>query len=100
MLHKGIAKTGISTLIDKVFSVDDIGVYKPNPTVYQMAVQALNRPVGELVFFSSNQWDVAGAGTFGLDCVWINQNTEVREGLPFGKVLREVKSLKEVLDLQ
>ncbi|HFA50533.1 MAG TPA: haloacid dehalogenase type II [Bacteroidetes bacterium] len=92
MLNSGVAKTGISELVDSIFSVDDIGVYKPDPAVYKMAVEALGRPIGELVFFSSNQWDVSGASIFGLDCAWVNQYGELREGLPFGEV-EEVASL-------
>lgn len=96
MLNKGVSATQIKTLVDHVLSVDDIGVYKPNPAVYQMAVKQLGVEKEKLVFFSSNQWDVSGASQFGLDCVWINQYKETREGLPFGKVL-EVGSLGEVV---
>lgn len=95
MLQVGVEKTNISQCIDHIFSVDDIKVYKPNPAVYQMAVDALGKPITELVFFSSNQWDVSGASMFGLDCVWVNQHGETKEGLPFGKIL-EVGSLKSV----
>ncbi|MEO1260645.1 MAG: haloacid dehalogenase type II [Bacteroidota bacterium] len=97
MLDNGIAKTGISELIDHVFSVDDIGVYKPNPSVYQMAIDAFDNAVNDFVFFSSNQWDVSGASLYGLDCVWVNQYEETKEGLPFGEV-QEVAALNRVLN--
>ncbi len=96
MLHNGVEKTGISHLVDYIFSVDDIGIYKPEPAVYQMAVDNLKKPMNELVFFSSNQWDVAGASVFGLDSVWVNQYGEKKEGLPFEKVM-EVDGLSSLI---
>ena len=98
MLDNGVAKTDISHLVDHIFSVDDIGVYKPDPAVYQMAVNALVKPIEKLVFFSSNQWDVSGASVFGLDCVWVNQYGETKEMLPFGEVT-ELKGLNDALRL-
>ena len=95
MLDNGVQLTGIQYYVDHILSVDDIGVYKPRPAVYQMALDKLSATVEELIFFSSNQWDVSGASVFGLDACWINQYGETKEGLPFGSVV-ETKSLKEL----
>ena len=95
MLNNGVALTGIKNDVDAILSVDDIGIYKPRPAVYQMALNKLGATVEELIFFSSNQWDVSGASVFGLDACWINQYGETREGLPFGSVA-ETSSLKEL----
>lgn len=98
MLENGIARTGIKNIIDHVLSVDDIQIYKPRKEVYQMALSQLGAYANEVLFFSSNQWDVSGASTFGLDAVWVNQYDEVREGLPFGNVL-EINKLKDLMML-
>ena len=95
MLNNGVRLTGIESFVDVILSVDDIGVYKPRPAVYQMALDKLNFRIEKLVFFSSNQWDVSGASMFGMDVVWINQYGETKEGLPFGNVA-ETASLKEL----
>ncbi len=95
MLDNGVQLTGIQYYVDHILSVDDIGIYKPQPGVYQMALDKLGATVEQLIFFSSNQWDVSGASIFGLDACWINQYEEIREGLPFGSVV-EVKSLKNL----
>jgi len=92
MLNNGVQLTGIQYYADHILSVDDIGIYKPRPAVYQMALDKLGTTIDELIFFSSNQWDVSGASNFGLDACWINQYGETKEGLPFGKVV-ETKSL-------
>lgn len=93
MLDNGVQLTGIQYYVDTILSVDDIGVYKPRPAVYQMALDKLNTTIKDVVFFSSNQWDISGASTFGLDACWINQYGETKEGLPFGNVV-ETDSLK------
>lgn len=93
MLDNGVQLTGIQYYVDQILSVDDIGIYKPRPAVYQMALDQLNTNTTDLIFFSSNQWDVSGASMFGLDACWINQYGETKEGLPFGSVV-ETKSLR------
>ena len=95
MLDNGVQLTGIQDDVDHILSVDDIGIYKPRPAVYQMALDKLGSTIEELIFFSSNQWDVSGASIFGLDACWINQYGEPKEGLPFGAVV-ETNSLKAV----
>lgn len=96
MLENGVRKTGIENIINFIISVDDIGIYKPRAEVYQMAMDKLNTSVNELLFFSSNQWDVSGASNFGWDCIWVNRSQTVREGLPFGNVM-EVNDLKSLI---
>ena len=95
MLNNGVQLTGIQDFVDHILSVDDIGIYKPRPAVYQMALDKLSATTKELIFFSSNQWDVSGASVFGLDACWINQYGETKEGLPFGSVVK-TGSLKEL----
>ncbi|MFK7772982.1 MAG: HAD-IA family hydrolase, partial [Saprospiraceae bacterium] len=87
MLENGVQKTGIEKIIHHIFSVDDLGIYKPRKEVYQMVLDKLNISKNDVLFFSSNQCDVSGASNFGLDSVWLNRNNEVQEGLPFGNVL-------------
>ena len=96
MLNNGVQIAGIASLIDHLFSVDDIQTYKPHPAVYEMAIDQLNQPKESFLFFSSNQWDVSGASIYGMDAIWINQYQETKEALPFGNV-EEVASLKDLL---
>ena len=73
MLQNGVEFTGIKDLVDFIISVDEIKIYKPRPEVYQMALRKIGVPTEQLLFFSSNQWDISGASVFGLDTCWINQ---------------------------
>lgn len=73
MLEAAVSSSGISDLLDAALSVEDVGIYKPDPKVYQMAVDRLGVATGDISFQSSNRWDIAGATAFGFRCVWINR---------------------------
>ncbi|MGI9405917.1 MAG: haloacid dehalogenase type II [Hyphomicrobiaceae bacterium] len=73
MLEAAVTSSGIADLLDASLSIEDVGVFKPSPQVYQLAVDRLGVAAGDVSFQSSNRWDVAGAAAFGFDCVWINR---------------------------
>ena len=56
MLEAAVKNAGIHDLLDDVLSVDSIGVYKPHPRVYRLAVDGLGLPAGRICFMSSNAW--------------------------------------------
>ena len=96
MLESGVSSSHLEDVLDSVFSVDTIGVFKPAPQVYQMVVDQLGSTPEEILFFSSNAWDVSGAATFGFQAVWINRFGQAAERLPGTPVL-EFKTLDAVL---
>jgi 2-haloacid dehalogenase len=98
MLEAAVRNSGLEELIEKNFSVEEVGVFKPDPRVYQIAVDGLNVTPDEIVFQSSNAWDVSGAATFGLRVCWINRFAQKAERLP-GQPDVEIKSLIELPDL-
>lgn len=73
MLQKAIGAAGIADLFDAVISVDDLRLYKTAPQVYEQARKLFDVPAADVVFASSNRWDVAGASRFGFQAVWINR---------------------------
>jgi 2-haloacid dehalogenase len=77
MLGAAARSARIAELLDAILSVEEVGVFKPHPKVYQLALDRLAVPPHQIVFQSSNAWDVSGAAAFGLRAVWIN-----RQGLP------------------
>ena len=66
---------------DAVISVDEVGVFKPAPEVYALAVKRLGVAAGETGFVSSNCWDALGAKSFGFRVWWIN-----RTGAPLDRL--------------
>ena len=75
---------------------DSIKVFKPNPKVYEYAASKLESNPNDILFFSSNSWDIAGASSFGFQTIWVNRFKNKSERLP-GNPLLEIKNLKDFL---
>jgi len=81
MLAAAVAASGLGAMLDHVISVDRVKTYKPSPRVYALGSEALGLPTGELLFVSSNGWDVAGAKAFGYQVAWCNRSGAPEEEL-------------------
>lgn len=92
MLVSSVKHAGIHDLVDHLFSVDDVEIYKPHPKVYQMAVDGLGVEPHKICFVSANAWDVSGAAHFGFRVVWINR-FGARPELTPGRAEHEITSL-------
>jgi 2-haloacid dehalogenase len=95
MLEAGVKGAKLGGLLDLILSVEEVGVYKPHPKVYQLAVDRLALPASAIAFQSSNAWDAHAASAFGMQVVWCNRYGQRRERLP-GAPDREVTSLAEL----
>ncbi|TMJ29298.1 MAG: haloacid dehalogenase type II [Alphaproteobacteria bacterium] len=73
MLEAAVAAAGLGTDLDFVLSVDSIRKYKPRPEVYALVPAAMRVEPADVVFVSSNRWDVMGAASFGFRAAWINR---------------------------
>lgn len=101
MLNVGVDAAGLGDILDAVLSVEDVGVFKPDPRVYQLAVDRLGVAPAEICFMSSNGWDAVGAAAFGFRVVWINRYKQPAEQLPARPdvVLDSLSPLPELLGL-
>jgi 2-haloacid dehalogenase len=95
MLDAAVKAARLEPLLDAVLSVEEVGVYKPHPKVYQLAVDRLAIPASAISFQSSNAWDAHAASAFGMQVVWCNRYGQRRERLP-GSPDREINSLAEL----
>lgn len=82
MLQGAVVSAGIEGLLDAVLSVEDVGVFKPSARVYQMVPDRFDCAPEDVLFVSSNGWDVAGASGFGFRTVWVNRSGEPMDRLP------------------
>ena len=99
MLSAAVHSAGLETQLDAVISVEDIGIFKPDPKVYQLAVDLLQPSNPAAVSFqSSNAWDAVGAASFGFQVAWINRFAQRRERLSH-QPQAELKNLTELLPL-
>ena len=95
MLADAVACAKLEKLLDHVVSVEDVGVFKPHPLVYQRAVDRLDMPASAISFQSSNAWDAYAASAFGMRVVWCNRYGQRRERLP-GAPDHEIRTLAEL----
>lgn len=95
MLDAAVQHAKIGPLFDAVLSVEAVGIYKPHPKVYQVAVDRLCLEPRAIAFQSSNAWDAWAASAFGLRVVWCNRYAQRPERLP-GRPDREITSLAEL----
>ncbi|MFN5095917.1 MAG: haloacid dehalogenase type II [Limnohabitans sp.] len=77
MLASAVHSAGMSELLDAVLSVDSVRQFKTTPTSYQIVTEHFGLTPAEVLFVSSNAWDVMGATWFGFTTLWVN-----RQGLP------------------
>jgi 2-haloacid dehalogenase len=92
MLQAAVDQNGLNDLLDDIQSVEDVGVFKPDPRIYQLSVDRLGVAKENICFMSSNGWDAAGAAAFGFRVVWINRYRQPVEHLP-AKPNREIDTL-------
>ena len=95
MLRRAIENAKIGPLLDAVLSVEEVGVYKPHPQVYQLAVDRLGVPRQAIAFQSANAWDAYAASAVGMRVVWCNRYGQKAERLP-GRPDCVVQSLSEL----
>jgi len=73
MLATAIASAGIGDKLDVVLSVDSVGVFKPDAAVYDLVQSGLQAMPRDVLFVSSNGWDVASAAAYGFRTLWVNR---------------------------
>lgn len=98
MLAGAVDSAGVSAFLDDVLSVQDVGVFKPHASVYQMVNDRFGTASDEVLFVSSNGWDAAHAKGFGFTTVWVNRAGEPMDRLPWtpDHVLSDLTTIPEL----
>ena len=99
MLAAAVENTELVDRFSAVISVDPIQIYKPDPRVYQMAVDELQLQPAQIAFQSSNAWDAVGAAAFGFQVVWVNRFGQQPErlGVQGATELKSLEGLPELI---
>lgn len=95
MLAAAVESAGLGDLLDAIHSVEEVGVFKPDPRVYQLSVDKLRLPPGRICFVSTNPWDAAAAAHFGFTTVRLDRTGVPAEHLP-GKIAAKIPNLGEL----
>ena len=95
MLQRAVASSGLGDHLNAVFTVAEVGVFKPSARVYRHAATKLGVDKAQITFVSANRWDVAGAQAFGFRTVWLNRGNAPDEypDLAPAKIIADLKGL-------
>ena len=85
-------------VFDDIFSVEEVGIFKPDSKVYDIPVKKYNIEKREVAFLSANTWDVSGGGNYGFNAVWVNRNNIIFDNLDYSPEY-QINNLKHLLDI-
>ena len=98
LLKELVKSNNIENLFDDIFSIEEVGIYKPDSKVYDLPIKKYKIENNEVAFLSANTWDVSGGGNYGFNSIWVNRNNSIFDNLDY-KPQYEVKSLKELINI-
>ena len=98
LLNQLVKSNSLQEFFDDIFSIETVGIYKPNADVYNIPIKKYNISKNEVLFLSSNTWDVSGGGNFGYKSIWVNRNNNIFDNLDYSPEF-ELKNLKDLLDI-
>ena len=97
LLNELVENNKLNNLFDDLFSIEDVKIYKPDPSVYELPIKKYKIKSGEITFLSANTWDVSGGGNFGYNSIWVNRHNSVFDILDF-EPKNEINNLTQLLD--
>jgi len=98
LLNELVKGNNIENIFDDIFSIEEVGIYKPDSRVYDIPTKKYQIQKNEVVFLSANTWDVSGSGNYGYNAIWVNRNNNIFDNLDY-KAKNEVKNLNHLLDI-
>ena len=98
LLNELVKSNNLDNVFNDIFSIEEVGIYKPDSKVYDMPIKKYQIQKEEVVFLSANTWDVSGGGNYGYSSIWVNRNNNVFDNLDY-KPKNEVNNLKQLLDI-
>ncbi len=98
LLIELVKSNNLSNLFDDLFSIEQVGIYKPSSKVYDLPIEKYKIKKNEVAFLSANTWDVSGAGNYGYNAIWVNRNNNIFDNLDY-EPQNQIKNLSELINL-
>ncbi len=98
LLGNLVKNNNLENIFDDIFSIEEVGIFKPDSKVYELPVNKYNIKKDEILFLSANTWDVSGGGNYGYNSVWVNRNKNIFDNLDY-QPLYEIQDLSELLEI-
>ncbi len=96
LLNELVNSNNLNNIFDDLFSIEQVGIYKPDSKVYDMPIKKYKIQKEEVIFLSANTWDVSGGGNYGYKAIWVNRNNSTFDNLDY-KPNFEIKDLYGLL---
>ena len=98
LLKELVKSNNLDNIFDDLFSIEQVGIYKPDSKVYDIPINKYSIEKNEVAFLSANTWDVSGGGNYGFNSIWVNRNNNIFDNLDY-KPKNEIKDLSELIKL-
>ena len=98
LLTQLVKNNNIDNLFDDLFSIEEVGIYKPDAKVYDIPIKKYKIEKSQVAFLSANTWDVSGGGNYGYQSIWVNRNNDIFDNLDY-KPINQIKNLNELIKL-
>ena len=87
-------------VFDDIFSVEEVSIFKPDSSVYDIPIKKYKIEKNEVAFLSANTWDVSGGGNYGFNAIWVNRNNLVFDNLDYTpkNMINNLKYLIELIN--
>ena len=96
LLNELVKSNNLENLFDDIFSIEEVGIYKPSSKVYDIPIKKYQIEKSEVSFLSANTWDVSGGGNYGYQSIWVNRHNNIFDNLDY-EPKNQIKNLKDLL---
>ena len=99
LLEQLVKSNNLENLFDNIFSIEEVGIYKPNYKVYDIPIKEYQINKNEVAFLSSNTWDVSGGGNYGYNSIWVNRNQNIFDNLDYNPnyIIKNLSELNQLI---
>ena len=98
LLNQLLKSNSLENIFDDSFSIEEVGIYKPDSKVYDIPIKKYQIQKEEVLFLSANTWDVSGGGNYGYNSIWVNRNNDIFDRLDYIPKY-EIKNLRQLLEI-
>ena len=98
LLAQLVSSNNLENIFNDLFSIEEVGIYKPDSKVYDMPIKKYKIQKNEVAFLSANTWDVSGGGNYGYNSIWVNRNNNTFDNLDYVPK-HQIKDLGKLLDI-
>ncbi len=98
LLNDLVNKNNLEDLFDDIFSIEEVGIFKPSSRVYDIPIRKYKIKKDQVAFLSANSWDISGGGNYGYNCIWVNRGKNIFDILDYSPEI-EIQNLNKLLEI-